>query len=153
MFISASGNKITVSLWTNYRVLLHVPPDRADIPCYLYLCRVTPPRSLCYISDILSKSRLLYRGTFRGGIHIPYCELACNAVWPSGTVGISDTAYTCCCCSAYPWTFHSEKWSRKKNDLVNEDFRYMKIHIFALRWKDEIKRSSQLRNTTETSSC
>ena len=26
-----------------------------------------------------------------------------------------------------------------------EDFRYMKIHIFALRWKDEIKRSSQLR--------
>ena len=26
-----------------------------------------------------------------------------------------------------------------------EDFRYMKIHIFALRWRDEIKRSSQLR--------
>ena len=25
-----------------------------------------------------------------------------------------------------------------------EDFRYMKIHIFALRWKDEIRRSSQL---------
>ena len=25
------------------------------------------------------------------------------------------------------------------------DFRYMKIHIFALRWKDEIRRSSQLR--------
>ena len=24
-------------------------------------------------------------------------------------------------------------------------FRYMKIHIFALRWKDEIRRSSQLR--------
>ena len=24
-------------------------------------------------------------------------------------------------------------------------FRYMKIHIFALRWRDEIKRSSQLR--------
>ena len=117
MFISASGNKITVSLWTNYRVLLHVPPDRADIPCYLYLYRVTPPRSLRYISDILSKSRLLYRGTFRGGIYIPYRELACNAVWPSGTVGISDTAYTCCCCSAYPWTFHSEKWSRKKMTL------------------------------------
>ena len=114
MFISASGNKITVSLWTNYRVLLHVPPDRADIPCYLYLCRVTPPRSLRYISDILSKSRLLYRGTFRGGIYIPYRELACNAVWPSGTVGISDTAYTCCCCSAYPWTFHSEKNDREK---------------------------------------
>ena len=31
------------------------------------------------------------------------------------------------------------------NIQVNEDFRYMKIHIFALRWKDEIKRSSQLR--------
>ena len=27
----------------------------------------------------------------------------------------------------------------------HEDFRYMKIHIFALRWRDEIKRSSQLR--------
>ena len=26
-----------------------------------------------------------------------------------------------------------------------EDFRYMKIHIFALRWRDEIRRSSQLR--------
>ena len=26
-----------------------------------------------------------------------------------------------------------------------EDFRYMKIHIFALRWEDEIRRSSQLR--------
>ena len=26
-----------------------------------------------------------------------------------------------------------------------EDFRYMKIHIFALRWRDEIKGSSQLR--------
>ena len=31
------------------------------------------------------------------------------------------------------------------NIQVNEDFRYMKIHIFALRWKDEIRRSSQLR--------
>ena len=31
------------------------------------------------------------------------------------------------------------------NIQVNEDFRYMKIHIFALRWRDEIKRSSQLR--------
>ena len=31
------------------------------------------------------------------------------------------------------------------NIRVNEDFRYMKIHIFALRWRDEIKRSSQLR--------
>ena len=29
------------------------------------------------------------------------------------------------------------------NIQVNEDFRYMKIHIFALRWKDEIRRSSQ----------
>ena len=31
------------------------------------------------------------------------------------------------------------------NIQVNEDFRYMKIHIFALPWKDEIRRSSQLR--------
>ena len=29
------------------------------------------------------------------------------------------------------------------NIQVNEDFRYMKIHIFALRWRDEIIRSSQ----------
>ena len=29
----------------------------------------------------------------------------------------------------------------------------MKIHIFALRWRDEIRRSSQLKNTTVTSSC
>ena len=28
---------------------------------------------------------------------------------------------------------------------MENDFRYMKIHIFALRWRDEIKRSSQLR--------
>ena len=28
---------------------------------------------------------------------------------------------------------------------LNLDFRYMKIHIFAVRWRDEIKRSSQLR--------
>ena len=27
----------------------------------------------------------------------------------------------------------------------HEEFRYMKIHIFALRWRDEIRRSSQLR--------
>ena len=33
----------------------------------------------------------------------------------------------------------------KKEIRVLEDFRYMKIHIFALRWKDEIRRSSQLR--------
>ena len=32
-----------------------------------------------------------------------------------------------------------------KKHQVNEDFRYMKIHIFALRWKDEIRRSSQLK--------
>ena len=31
------------------------------------------------------------------------------------------------------------------NIQVNDDFRYMKIHIFALRWRDEIKRSPQLR--------
>ena len=31
------------------------------------------------------------------------------------------------------------------NIQVDEDFRYMKIHIFALRWKDEIRRSLQLR--------
>ena len=31
------------------------------------------------------------------------------------------------------------------NIQMNDDFRYMKIHIFALRWRDEIKRSSQLR--------
>ena len=31
------------------------------------------------------------------------------------------------------------------NIKVNEDFRYMKIHIFALRWRDKIRRSSQLR--------
>ena len=30
------------------------------------------------------------------------------------------------------------------NIKVNDDFRYMKIHIFALRWRDEIKRSLQL---------
>ena len=29
--------------------------------------------------------------------------------------------------------------------MSNYDFSYMKIHIFALRWRDEIKRSSQLR--------
>ena len=29
--------------------------------------------------------------------------------------------------------------------IKRKDFRYMKIHIFALRWKDEIKGSSQLR--------
>ena len=27
------------------------------------------------------------------------------------------------------------------NIQVNEEFRYMKIHIFALRWRDEIRRS------------
>ena len=31
------------------------------------------------------------------------------------------------------------------NIQVNEEFGYMKIHIFALRWRDEIRRSSQLR--------
>ena len=31
------------------------------------------------------------------------------------------------------------------NIQVSEDFRYMIIHIFALRWRDEIKGSSQLR--------
>ena len=34
--------------------------------------------------------------------------------------------------------------SDKINIRVNEDFWYMKIHIFALRWKDEIRRSSLL---------
>ena len=31
------------------------------------------------------------------------------------------------------------------NIQVNEDFRYMKIHKFAQRWRDEIKGSTQLR--------
>ena len=31
------------------------------------------------------------------------------------------------------------------NEICEWRFRYMKIHIFALRWKDEIRRSSQLR--------
>ena len=26
-------------------------------------------------------------------------------------------------------------------EIEDEDFRYMKIHIFALRWKDEIRKS------------
>ena len=30
------------------------------------------------------------------------------------------------------------------NIQVNDDFKYMKIHIFALPWRDEIKRSLQL---------
>ena len=30
-------------------------------------------------------------------------------------------------------------------EYLNIEFRYMKIHIFALRWRDEIRRSSQLR--------
>ena len=38
-------------------------------------------------------------------------------------------------------TFGSERVKLIKR----KDFRYMKIHIFALRWKDEIKGSSQLR--------
>ena len=38
---------------------------------------------------------------------------------------------------------HPKTWSEQ--NIVNEDFRFMKIHIFALRWRDEIKRSSQLR--------
>ena len=37
------------------------------------------------------------------------------------------------------------KQSKKLEDHYYLDFRYMKIHIFALRWKDEIRRSSQLR--------
>ena len=36
-------------------------------------------------------------------------------------------------------------WVQINIQVMNEDFRYMKIHIFALRWRDEIKRSSQLR--------
>ena len=39
------------------------------------------------------------------------------------------------------------------NIRVNDDFRYMKIHIFALRWRDEIKKILAAKNTTETSSC
>ena len=31
------------------------------------------------------------------------------------------------------------------NGLEDDDFIYMKIHIFALRWRDDINRSSQLR--------
>ena len=38
--------------------------------------------------------------------------------------------------------FHGDATTHRN---ANEDFRYMKIHIFALRWKDEIRRSSQLR--------
>ena len=38
-------------------------------------------------------------------------------------------------------TFGSERVKLIKR----KDLRYMKIHIFALRWKDEIKGSSQLR--------
>ena len=36
-------------------------------------------------------------------------------------------------------------WVQINIQVMNDDFRYMKIHIFALRWRDEIKRSSQLR--------
>ena len=38
-------------------------------------------------------------------------------------------------------TFGSERVKLIKR----KDFRYMKIHMFSLRWKDEIKGSSQLR--------
>ena len=43
---------------------------------------------------------------------------------------------------------------RDSNISMFDDFKYMKVHIFALQWRDEIKRSSQLRTyTTETISC
>ena len=43
------------------------------------------------------------------------------------------------------WLRHFEPY-RIASGLQNKSFlKYMKIHIFALRWKDEIRRSSQLR--------
>ena len=35
------------------------------------------------------------------------------------------------------------------NIQANDDFRYMKIHIFALRWRDDINRSSQLKEVKQ----
>ena len=40
---------------------------------------------------------------------------------------------------------YSRGFGIQKQVQIYEDFRYMKIRIFALRWKDEFKRSSQLR--------
>ena len=36
-------------------------------------------------------------------------------------------------------------WVQINIQVMNEDFRYMKIHIFAPWWRDKITRSSQLR--------
>ena len=33
--------------------------------------------------------------------------------------------------------------------MYDEEFRYMKIHIFALRWRDEIRRSSWIKNDSD----
>ena len=45
----------------------------------------------------------------------------------------------------FKWTLFSREKSCPLSNKIKRRFRYMKIHIFALRWKDEIRRSSQLR--------
>ena len=48
-------------------------------------------------------------------------------------------------CGIYNHSQINQRCFRYLYKQRDEDFKYMKIHIFALRWKDEIKRSSQLR--------
>ena len=43
------------------------------------------------------------------------------------------------------WLVHNSLFIHQGKTECLLRFRYMKIHIFALRWKDEIRRSSQLR--------
>ena len=40
---------------------------------------------------------------------------------------------------------YQEQICSAEENIPNQEFRYTKIHIFALRWRDEIRRSSQLR--------
>ena len=68
------------------------------------------------------------------GIYLKSMETHKGYTWILGSNWTSPVV----CCDGFSWNFVTS------NKLILR-FRYMKIHIFALRWKDEIRRSSQLR--------
>ena len=115
------------------------------LPYILQPTRITE-RSATLIDNIFSNTYAV--NTTSGNLvlriqdHLPQLSIVDNVKVNHKTLHYYKNDYS---------KFDEEKWINDfalldwANIFNNKDFRYMKIHIFALRWKDEIRRPSQLR--------
>ena len=94
----------------------------------LSVCQLSSTKDM--IPDRGFKAEPLYPATLQG---IADFSIEWVATRDSGSLHKMNTVYDYLGVGCHEWL----------TDLEVE-FRYMKIHIFALRWRDEIRRSSQL---------